>query len=63
MEKIVQIGSIANGPWENPSVGRVYDQEGLSPTLNSGGGGQRQPYIIVEVEIDGKDSYSNEGKR
>ncbi len=37
MDKIVQIGSIANGPWDNPSVGRVYDQNGLAPTLNSGG--------------------------
>lgn len=50
--EIVQLGNFMKGisAWENPSVGRVYDKNFLSPTLNSGGGGGRQPYIIVEVE-------------
>lgn len=50
--EIVQIGNFMKGisAWENPSVGRVYDQNFLAPTLNSGGGGGRQPYIIVEVQ-------------
>lgn len=38
--------------WDNPSVGRVYDQKGLSPTLNSCTGGGRQPYIIVRCDSE-----------
>lgn len=30
----------------NPNQGRVYDAEGLSPTLNSMNGGNRQPLIV-----------------
>ena len=35
--------------WKNPQRGRVYDIQGLSPSLNtvSGGGGQ-MPYIEVK---------------
>lgn len=37
--EIRQIGNIMAGAsaWDNPSTGRVYDQKGLAPTLNSGG--------------------------
>lgn len=40
MIEIVQIGNICAdaSAWANPSVGRVYDQRGLAPTINSGGG-------------------------
>lgn len=31
----------------NPQTGRVYDTDGLSPTLNTMQGGNRQPQIIV----------------
>ena len=39
MMEIVQIGNICAdaSAWANPSVGRVYDQRGLAPTINSGG--------------------------
>ena len=41
----MQIGNIMKGAsgWDNPSVGRVYDQKGLSPTLNSCTGGDDNP--------------------
>jgi hypothetical protein len=60
--EIVQIGNFMKGisAWDNPSVGRVYDQNFLAPTLNSGGGGGRQPYIIVEVE-DAGNNCGHEG--
>lgn len=32
---------------QNPNQGRVYDINGISPTLNCCGGGNRQPYIRV----------------
>lgn len=34
--------------FENPQCGRVYDSSGLSPTINTCQGGQREPKIIVE---------------
>lgn len=39
MKEIIQIGNICAdaSTWANPSVGRVYDQRGLAPTINSGG--------------------------
>lgn len=33
----------------NPQVGRVYDPEGLSPTLNTMTGGGREPKIAISV--------------
>jgi DNA (cytosine-5)-methyltransferase 1 len=35
----------------NEQIRRVYDPEGLSPTLNTMGGGNRQPKIIEENEL------------
>lgn len=46
---IKQVGNINNSTsfgW-NPQTGRVYDTEGLSPTLNTMQGGDRQPKIRV----------------
>lgn len=44
-----QIGNIAQTKsfGGNPQTGRVYDTDGLSPTLNTMQGGNRQPQIIV----------------
>lgn len=60
-KKTMQIGNIMKGAsgWDNPSVGRVYDQKGLSPTLNSCTGGGRQPYIIVRCDDEKKDTDSD----
>lgn len=33
---------------ENPNQGRVYDKEGLAPTLSCMGGGNREPMIIED---------------
>lgn len=32
----------------NPNQGRVYSPDGLAPTLNCNGGGNREPFILVE---------------
>ena len=44
-----QIGNIVQTKsfGSNPQTGRVYDTDGLSPTLNTMQGGNRQPQIIV----------------
>lgn len=45
---VKQIGNISDSKsfGGNPQVGRVYDPEGLSPTLNTMTGGGREPKII-----------------
>ena len=35
----------------NPQTGRVYDKEGLSPTLNTMQGGDRQPKILDKIKV------------
>lgn len=47
---VVQIGNIyKNG--HNSASGRVYDSEGISPTLDTAQGGNRQPKVIDELKI------------
>ena len=43
-----QVGNISdcNGSWKNPQVGRIYNPEGCSPTLNTCGGGSHEPKIL-----------------
>lgn len=36
--------------FENPQCGRVYDSSGLSPTINTCRGGQREVKIIVQTK-------------
>ena len=33
---------------DNPNQGRVYDSDGLSPSFNCMGGGNRQPFVMVK---------------
>lgn len=42
---VVQIGQMYDNP-HNSQAGRIYDQDGVSPTLDVMGGGNRQPKII-----------------
>ena len=44
--KVHQIGNLFQYKRENPSAGRVYDKNGLSPTLTNMQGGHRQAYIV-----------------
>ena len=45
---VKQVGNISdsNGSWKNPQVGRIYDPDGCSPTLNTCGGGSHEPKIL-----------------
>lgn len=45
---VKQVGNISegNGSWVNPQVGRIYSDSGISPTLNTCGGGQREPKVL-----------------
>lgn len=46
--QVKQLGNISesNSGWSNPQTGRVYSPNGVSPTLNTCGGGQREPKIL-----------------
>ena len=47
--KVKQIGNVMPGTNRpNPNQGRVYDKEGIAPTLTKMDGGNRQPMIIEE---------------
>lgn len=47
--KVKQVGNISNSTsfGGNPQTGRVYDESGLSPTLNTMQGGGREPKVLV----------------
>lgn len=43
-----QVGNIVDSAgWDNPQIGRVYDANGLSPTINTCQGGNREPKIVA----------------
>lgn len=50
---IKQIGNVNNSTsfGGNPQTGRVYDIEGISPTLNTMQGGGREPKIFIDGKI------------
>lgn len=50
---VMQIGNIFNTDsfGGNPQAGRFYDTKGLSPSLDTMGGGNRQPKVIEGIRI------------
>lgn len=49
--KVMQIGNIKpSNSWDNPQYGRVYDSNGISPSLLTMQGGNRQPKIIEQKQ-------------
>lgn len=60
---VKQLGNIStdNSSWDNPQTGRIYSTEGISPTLNTCGGGQREPKIVQigNVNPSGKGMNGN----
>lgn len=53
--KIIQVGNYMDDTgrgFRNPQCGRVYSADGIAPTLNTCGGGDREPKILIV------DSYS-----
>ncbi len=52
-DRVIQIGNIYpdTPTFKNRTMGRIYSIEGLTPTLNTcGGGGGREPKIIEDME-------------
>ncbi len=52
--KIKQLGNIRNGGsfGGNPQSGRIYSSDGLSPCLNTMGGGNLQPKVVIKEPIN-----------
>lgn len=49
--KVMQIGNIKpKNSWDNPQYGRVYNANGISPSLLTMQGGNRQPKIIEQKQ-------------
>jgi len=47
INEVKQIGNYeTESTWDNPQTGRVYSADGISPTLNTCSGGDRQPKIV-----------------
>lgn len=54
---VVQVGQVYGTDVEpNPQAGRIYSKDGLSPTLDSMGGGNKMPKVIVAGGIGEKKS-------
>lgn len=51
--KIIQVGNIVQTEsfGGNPQCGRIYSSDGISPTINTMQGGQREPKIIEPLKI------------
>lgn len=49
--RVKQIGNLTqNAKRDNPQAGRIYEQYGVSPTLNTMDGGNRQPFIAIDEQ-------------
>lgn len=47
--KVLQVGNIVDtGSWDNPQRGRIYSPDGVSPSLNTVGGGGLEPKILIK---------------
>lgn len=47
---VMQIGEDVTQKRKNPNEYRVYDTDGVAPSLNCMGGGGREPYIVVDID-------------
>lgn len=55
MNRVIEIGNIVGkiNQWQSPQRGRVYSFKGVSPCLNTCGGGNLEPKVLVYVEDNG----------
>lgn len=54
MNKIIQLANLKRDykNFKNPQTGRIYSIYGISPTLNTCQGGERQPKVVVKENYD-----------
>lgn len=65
INQVKQIGNInnSNSFGGNPQTGRVYDIEGISPTLNTMQGGGREPKVAIPVLTPDRANKRQNGRR
>ena len=57
---VQQIGNIVDtGNWDNTQRGRIYSTDGISPALNTVGGGGLEPKMIVAMRGRYKENSQN----
>lgn len=62
--KVMQVGQIYGTEREpNPQAGRIYSEEGISPTLDSCGGGNRMPKIVRACLTPEREKKRQQGRR
>lgn len=60
-DKVIQVGNCRpTKTRDNPNQGRIYDPEGISPTLNCCGGGNLEPHIVIGSTQ--KNAFVGDGK-
>lgn len=60
-EGVIQVGNLIpddGRKFSNPFIGRVYSKEGVSPTLLTMQGGNREPKVLIPINTTGKESVS-----
>lgn len=63
MVAVRQIGNFSESKRSNPNTNRVYDKSGLSPTLNTMQGGNRQPMVVDEVVMNERECKSDDDEQ
>lgn len=63
MVAVRQIGNLSESKRSNPNTNRVYDKSGLSPTLNTIQGGNRQPMVVDEVVMNERECKSDDDEQ
>lgn len=48
MDTIIKLGNIYREHSGGSFAGNVYDIKGICPTINTAGGGNREPIVLVE---------------
>ena len=52
MNRVMVVGNIVRtGNWGSPQRGRIYSTRGCAPSLDTCGGGNLEPKIILTMEI------------
>lgn len=53
--QVMQVGNMCpTKTRSNPNQGRVYDPDGIAPTLNCMGGGNQEPRVIIYDDYNGR---------
>ena len=62
-DKLIQVGNLLGGKWDkiNESCRRVYDSDGLSPTIHTCQGGNTEPKIIIRENTKKGYTEAHEG--